>query len=151
MTKVSAVLLLAVSLSVGNAASLGADNNRILATCGTCKDGNNPCEAGGEQLYFPYCDSRRRYVQCDEFGGCFRQRCGKGTRWSQDFKACVHKRCGECRNRCKAEDVAGGDYYRKHCSDETKYQQCDDFGGCFEMDCAPGTVWKNSLNVCVEA
>eukprot|EP00567_Pseudictyota_dubia_P011819 CAMPEP_0197464678 /NCGR_PEP_ID=MMETSP1175-20131217/64145_1 /TAXON_ID=1003142 /ORGANISM="Triceratium dubium, Strain CCMP147" /LENGTH=155 /DNA_ID=CAMNT_0043000663 /DNA_START=81 /DNA_END=548 /DNA_ORIENTATION=- len=152
MKNITALLLLAISFTIGNAASLTTDDKRKLGTtCGTCDAGNNPCQAGGTQLYFPLCGARRRYVQCDESGGCFEKRCAKGTRWNQDFQACVHKKCGgECRNRCKSKDVAAGDFYRPHCSDETKYQQCDASGGCFERHCAPGTVWSDAAETCVE-
>mmetsp|Transcript_29824 Transcript_29824/g.43580 ORF Transcript_29824/g.43580 Transcript_29824/m.43580 type:complete len:151 (-) Transcript_29824:252-704(-) len=123
------------------------EEERDLSNCSkTCS--NNPCTAGGNQTFFEHC-RRRMFIQCDESGGCTEQRCKKGTRWNQEFQACVHKRCGECRNNCKSKNVDAGELFSKHCNDKTKFRQCDALGGCFEMECPPGTVWKQKKNACV--
>ncbi|WDN57503.1 carbohydrate-binding module family 14 protein [Streptomyces clavuligerus] len=51
----------------------------------------------------------------------------------------------------KPNPICGGDYYGPFPGDRTKFFQCDDFGAFFVMDCAPGTEFDDSLNVCVYA
>jgi len=142
-----AIIFLAVSLSMVRAVDIDFDDGRNLKNCDKTCD-NNPCKKGGKQLYFEHC-RRRMFIQCDEHGKCFEERCKKGTRWNQEFQACVHRSCGDCKNNCNAQDVAAGKLYSNHCTDKKKFRQCDKFGGCFVMDCPPGTVWKNKKNACV--
>ena len=58
--------------------------------------------------------------------------------------------CFECatNNPCSRESIAAnGGFYFPHCI-LTKFVQCDNHGGCFDMPCAPGTVWDASRNTC---
>ena len=94
------------------------------------------------------------YVQCGvEYNGermCHEMPCGAGTVWNQEVLGCVHDCDGGCGNPC-ANVATDGIYYHSHCDDKNIHQfiQCDDFGGCFVQDCAPGTVWSQDFLTCV--
>eukprot|EP00565_Helicotheca_tamesis_P009065 CAMPEP_0185725878 /NCGR_PEP_ID=MMETSP1171-20130828/2011_1 /TAXON_ID=374046 /ORGANISM="Helicotheca tamensis, Strain CCMP826" /LENGTH=156 /DNA_ID=CAMNT_0028394101 /DNA_START=128 /DNA_END=598 /DNA_ORIENTATION=+ len=146
------ILSLAASIFMVHSIDLDFDDKRELlgnsVNCTmTCELGN-PCEPGTDQFFYRHC-KRRFYMQCDANGGCFEKKCPKGTRWNQDFLSCVHKTCGECNNNCRGKDVAEGKFHKRHCTSDTKFRQCDNFGGCFEMDCPAGTIFKNKKRGCV--
>ena len=114
---------------------------------------NNPCTADNidhENFYHSYCKADDKFIQCDAFGGCFVMPCAPGTVWSQEHQTCVHD-CdtGYCGNPCTAENVEDGNFYHEHCTEDDKFIQCDDRGGCFVMPCASGTVWSQKHQVCV--
>ena len=50
-----------------------------------------------------------------------------------------------CGNPCGG----GNGLFHGHCDNAEQFIQCDDFGGCFVMDCAPGTVWSQQQLTCV--
>ena len=50
-----------------------------------------------------------------------------------------------CDNPCGG----GNSLFHGHCDNAEQFIQCDDFGGCFVMDCAPGTVWSQQQLTCV--
>lgn len=58
--------------------------------------------------------------------------------------------CHTCteNNPCTPENIANENFYHTHC-EPTMFVQCDAFGGCFEMPCAPGTVWDQDAYTCV--
>lgn len=156
MTKtILSVLVLTVALIAppgARAASIVDDltpeDERALGSSSCTKrcDRENPCHPGAG-LYHEHC-LKRWFMQCDLAGNCYEQQCPRKTRWSQDFQTCVHKECGECRNRCSKEQIEAGVFYRAHCKDKTKFTQCDDFGGCFVQQCPDGLVFKNTKQVC---
>ena len=53
-------------------------------------------------------------------------------------------------NPCTPENIKNGNFYHAH-HDETKFVQCDEWGGCFVMPCGPGTVWNQEALTCVHA
>eukprot|EP00565_Helicotheca_tamesis_P009311 CAMPEP_0185735024 /NCGR_PEP_ID=MMETSP1171-20130828/24129_1 /TAXON_ID=374046 /ORGANISM="Helicotheca tamensis, Strain CCMP826" /LENGTH=99 /DNA_ID=CAMNT_0028405189 /DNA_START=68 /DNA_END=363 /DNA_ORIENTATION=+ len=96
--KIFSALFFMVALAAVRATNTNAEDKRDLITepmggCSKTCEAENPCKAGGDQFFFEHC-LRRKFIQCDEFGGCFEKGCPRGTRWNQDFHACVHKRCG---------------------------------------------------------
>eukprot|EP00561_Arcocellulus_cornucervis_P006026 CAMPEP_0185806104 /NCGR_PEP_ID=MMETSP1322-20130828/4235_1 /TAXON_ID=265543 /ORGANISM="Minutocellus polymorphus, Strain RCC2270" /LENGTH=411 /DNA_ID=CAMNT_0028502177 /DNA_START=97 /DNA_END=1332 /DNA_ORIENTATION=+ len=116
----------------------------------TCEP--NPCSSGSGS-YLAHSDPSM-YVQCGvEYNGermCHEMPCGAGTVWNQEVLGCVHDCDGGCGNPC-ANVATDGIYYHSHCDDKNIHQfiQCDDFGGCFVQDCAPGTVWSQDFLTCV--
>ena len=58
--------------------------------------------------------------------------------------------CSTCttNNPCTEEAIQNEEFYHTHC-DPTMFVQCDEFGGCFEMPCSPGTVWDQDAYTCV--
>ena len=125
-----------------------ADHRRLETyTCAS-----NPCSTATEGSYFAHTDSTK-YIQCGaEYNGerlCYEMPCGAGTVWNQEVLACVHDCDGGCGNPCA--NVAADGYYHPHCDRDNIHQfiQCDDFGGCFVQDCAPGTVWSQDFLTCV--
>mmetsp|Transcript_25136 Transcript_25136/g.46619 ORF Transcript_25136/g.46619 Transcript_25136/m.46619 type:complete len:482 (-) Transcript_25136:116-1561(-) len=59
--------------------------------------------------------------------------------------------CGSCEeNPCTWEAISAGKFYHQHCSTHTKFLQCGPVEGmCYEMTCAPGTVWSQGKQTCV--
>ena len=51
------------------------------------------------------------------------------------------------KNPCTPENIAAGKFYHPH-EDKTKFVQCDQWGGCFEMPCGPGTEWDQDALTC---
>jgi hypothetical protein len=49
---------------------------------------------------------------------------------------------------CTPDNIANELFFHPHC-EPTKFVQCDQWGGCFEMPCAPGTVWDQSALSCI--
>ncbi len=60
--------------------------------------------------------------------------------------------CSTCteNNPCTPENIENELFYHTHC-DPTMFVQCDQWGGCFEMPCALGTVWDQEAYTCVGA
>eukprot|EP00568_Trieres_chinensis_P004515 CAMPEP_0183306336 /NCGR_PEP_ID=MMETSP0160_2-20130417/10789_1 /TAXON_ID=2839 ORGANISM="Odontella Sinensis, Strain Grunow 1884" /NCGR_SAMPLE_ID=MMETSP0160_2 /ASSEMBLY_ACC=CAM_ASM_000250 /LENGTH=258 /DNA_ID=CAMNT_0025469687 /DNA_START=108 /DNA_END=884 /DNA_ORIENTATION=+ len=57
----------------------------------------------------------------------------------------------ECPSPCTHMKIFNGDFYHPHCVHDGMFIQCDEFKGCFEMPCAPGTAWSQSHLTCVHA
>lgn len=52
----------------------------------------NPCTAANRAIpkyHFPHTDPQK-FVQCDEFGGCFVMPCAQGTAWNDAYQTCDH-------------------------------------------------------------
>lgn len=149
-----AVLLLAVSLLAQGARpativdDLTPEEERILHSCTKRCDHDNPCSHPGAAQYHEHC-LKRWFIQCGPAGKCYEQACPRKTRWSQEFQTCVHKECGECHNRCTMEQIEDGMFYRVHCKDNSKFMQCDEFGGCFVRQCPDGLIFRNAKQACV--
>ncbi|XP_014770711.1 uncharacterized protein LOC106869473 [Octopus bimaculoides] len=52
------------------------------------------------------------------------------------------------KNPCTTENIEAGRFYFAH-PDPRKYIQCTEWGTFFVMLCAPGTIWSQSVTVCV--
>lgn len=132
-----------------------------MSSCSDIPCGN-PCTYSAIKagtFHHPFCEydpnyaDARKFIQCDGYGGCFKKECSYGTVWSKHANACVHD-CFlpyDCSNPCTVE---GYDNYHPFCYDTGSYNphqyiQCDRWGGCFNMHCAPGTKWSLNLNQCV--
>ena len=50
-------------------------------------------------------------------------------------------------NPCTKENIDNKDFYHPH-HDETKFVQCDEWGGCFVMPCPPGLIFNPKIDVC---
>ena len=114
----------------------------------------NPCTAENIEdgnFYHEHCTEDNKFIQCDNHGGCFVMPCASGTVWSQKHQVCVHE-CNPypCDNPCTDDNIEDGHFYHEHCKKDNKFIQCDDFGGCFAMDCADGTVWSQEDLTCVQ-
>mmetsp|Transcript_16047 Transcript_16047/g.35715 ORF Transcript_16047/g.35715 Transcript_16047/m.35715 type:complete len:445 (+) Transcript_16047:93-1427(+) len=126
--------------------STATNGNRVLQSY-TCA--MNPCNSASSGSYFAHADVNK-YIQCGEVHNgerlCYEMPCGAGTVWNQEVTACVHDCDGGCGNPC-----ANGGFYHEHCDPDKIHQfiQCDEFGGCFVQDCAPGTVWSQRYLTCV--
>lgn len=48
---------------------------------------------------------------------------------------------------CDPENTKKNGYYYAH-HEETKFVQCDEWGGCFVMNCGPGTAWSQEALTC---
>jgi len=59
--------------------------------------------------------------------------------------------CPTCPDNPCVDGARGADLYHDHCDDPAKFIQCNAWGKCFEMPCAPGTVWNDAANTCVHA
>ncbi|ESN98284.1 hypothetical protein HELRODRAFT_193029 [Helobdella robusta] len=139
---------------------------------------NKPCtqyfrDCG--QYYFAYDASDSKFVQCDEWGGCFVMPCALGTVWSSEAYTCVHGNSDNnrvtttttaattttkfvpdqgkynCLNKkpCTQYFRDRGQYYFAYDASNSKFVQCDEWGGCFVMPCAPGTVWSSEAYTCI--
>jgi len=149
--------------------SEGQTNLTIITVPGpitfNCKAGRNPCtkeNIAQGKFYFPH-DNPNQYVQCGSVGQCFDMFCPAGLVWDKDILTCnwppvaptppppatqppTGYTCA-APSPCTPENIAGNGYYFPHV-DPKKFIQCDAHGGCFEMACAPGTVWDDRIKTC---
>ena len=144
-------------------------------TVGKCYDcdKNNPCSrenTGGKMFYFPACDPTY-FVQCSEWNQCWVMPCSPGTVWDPEAYTCNWPSgskpstvkttprpsgttskprddydCGD-HNPCTVENAEADKFYFPH-KDPTKFVQCSEWGQCWVMPCAPGTVWDPVAYTC---
>ncbi|ESN98286.1 hypothetical protein HELRODRAFT_177168 [Helobdella robusta] len=127
------------------------------------------------QYYFAYDASNSTFVQCDQWGGCFHMPCAPGTVWSTRAYTCIQGNSNGLLTTTKPTTTTTrfvrdlgkyncsinqpctqyfrdrGQYYFANDASNSNFVQCDEWGGCFVMPCAPGTVWSTVAYTCVNA
>ena len=56
--------------------------------------------------------------------------------------------CKAGRSPCDPENVIINGHYYEH-DDPIMFVQCDDFGGCFDKECADGATWNDDDKECI--
>ena len=55
--------------------------------------------------------------------------------------------CGQGNPCVYSHNIENHGFYYTHC-DPSFFVQCDEWGGCFEQPCAPGTIWSQAYKTC---
>ena len=136
----------------------------------------NPLQTQGV-FHYAYYQGDTQFVQCDAWGGCYVMPCGLGTVFNPDTQACETATAGGDATGGDATggdqggtgqtDNTNGDDTGYNCGSNNPcspllmanvfhypndspvhFVQCDTWGGCWVMPCAPGTVYVVADHAC---
>ncbi|XP_025091098.1 uncharacterized protein LOC112562217 isoform X1 [Pomacea canaliculata] len=112
----------------------------------------NPCTPANLKTgLFYYADptSKKRFIQCDEWGNAFQMPCPSTQEWNQNILTCDYPKTTTpvASNPC-ATAVLSGKYFYPHPCNHRKYIQCDAFGKAFEMNCPSNLFYDPNILAC---